>query len=129
LGGSEKFFLARPKKKRMERDKFNRRLKFAIQYPDAFLAQQDTPGTHRPDVRFRPKGLLEPKEGAKGYGSSEQWPFDYFKALTEPGYRRGISRALENSAFNSVWRHTAREWMKEVEVQLATWDFIRDEDQ
>jgi len=111
----------------MSDKKFQRRLRFALEYPDAFLAQQDTPGTHRPDVSFAPRGLLEPGYLRPGYGGTKQWPFDFYKALTEDGYRRGIQRALGNRAFNSVWRHVAREWMNDVEVQLATWAFIEDE--
>lgn len=103
-----------------ERDKFHKRLRYALEYPDAFLEQVDTPGRSRPDVRFRPRGLLAPGYLKKGYGGTTQWPFDFFKALTEDGYRRGITNAIKSPAFNSVWRHRAAEWMKDVEVQLAT---------
>lgn len=96
----------------MNNDRFWRGMRFALEYPDAFLAQQDTPGSHRPDVSLpEPQMLLKPGYLQPGYGGTKQWPFDYRKAKEEYGYRKGIARALMNRRFHPEWRREAREWM------------------
>jgi hypothetical protein len=54
--------------------------------------------------------LLPP--GGKGYGHSTQWPFDAERAKRNPGYSRGINRAIENEMFHPAWR-------------LAAWDLMQ----
>ena len=53
--------------------------------------------------------LLPP--GGLGYGRVGRWPFDIEKAQTQPGYSRGINRAIDNPHFHPLWRTRAQEDM------------------
>lgn len=72
---------------------------FALEYPHAAERQQEW---HYRDDRWKlPKG-------GPGYGGSEEWPFDFKKAMVHTGYRTGIRRAIENRYFSDEWRTAAR---------------------
>lgn len=61
--------------------------------------------------------LLPP--GGKGYGHSQQWPFDVERAKRNPGYSRGINRAIENASFHPAWRVAARDVMQSTIVPFV----------
>lgn len=55
-----------------------------------------------------------------GYGGDETpWPFDYQRALQEPGYRWGINRAIMADWTAQNWKHAARDLLDMAEAQVA----------
>lgn len=48
----------------------------------------------------------------KGYGHSDRWPFDIERAQRNPGYARGINRAIQNPRFHYNWRAAAKHDMR-----------------
>jgi len=62
--------------------------------------------------------LLPP--GGKGYGHSTEWPFDIERAKRNPGYSRGINRAIGNESFHPAWRARAYDDMLRHVVPYVT---------
>jgi len=67
-------------------------------------------------VRSLDRLLLPP--GGPGYGHSPIWPFDQQRAVRNPGYARGVARAINNEAFHPAWRARAEQWFRYVEQQV-----------
>jgi len=77
-----------------------------------------------------PKLLANPM--GEGYGRVDQWPFSRNMAVAQASYRRGVERAIENTAFASNWRFAAGNLLTEVYELVAMqnmmyWDLVNDE--
>lgn len=92
----------------------NRRIDFALQYPDTVLNDPDM-RSRPPERKYYPRELLAPGYLRRGYGNSKHWPFDKEKAYREPGYQAGIRRAIRNPAYARPWREAAARLLEEVE--------------
>jgi len=92
----------------------NRRIAFALAYPDVVLNDPDMRPAP-PSTRYYPRELLRPGYLRRGYGGTKEWPFDKEKAFQEPGYQRGIRRAVRNPAYSLAWRQAAARLLEEVD--------------
>nr|WAE42807.1 MAG: hypothetical protein [Cressdnaviricota sp.] len=71
------------------------------------LDRNDGPFRVRPTNAFDPRGRYADK---RGYGGTEAWPFDFVRACTQDGYRRGIYNAMHGLWTSDYWKfHTQRE--------------------
>jgi len=90
--------------------KISREIRFALDYPDYVLNHPEKYGNFAaPPAAAR---WLAPGWGAKGYGNSKYWPFSVKKALKEPGYLKGIERALNNDNYDESWKANAKHLLR-----------------
>jgi len=66
----------------------------------------------------RTRGLLWDRFG-EGYGGPI-WPFDFDRAIAEPGYCKGVVMASKSPQFDSVWRDAAKDLLVQVQDRLET---------
>lgn len=52
--------------------------------------------------------------GGKGYGGSDEWPFDTARAIASPGYLKGIIRATLAGWASPTWMLRASERLQKV---------------
>jgi len=112
-----------------------KRLRYALEYPDAYLAQLDA---RDEEVLQRDRRMLKKYLGQSlgfgfqkrgtGYGGTEQWPFDVATAVNQTGYRRGITKAIKNPFYDDHWRAQAILLLVKVNDILAMLDEIKFED-
>lgn len=90
-----------------------RRSWFIPNNPDAYLASNEAQPP--PPARWQPREWLAPGYLRRGYGNVKKWPFSKEKAYLEPGYQRGVRRAINSPVYAQPWRQAARKRLREVE--------------
>lgn len=81
-----------------------KRLRWAIDFPDAALAQVgDAPGFVRANT---PRAKAFADERGPGYGGGE-WPFDLKRAIGNQPFRNGLRKAITSTWAAENWRSAA----------------------